>query len=157
LKSRNERHQISLPARIDAGGPILNVEISDVSVQGMKIQSPTPLKVGTYVEVVADHATVVGLVRWTGDGCFGIKTQDRVPVVKLVFKASGKLVRDNDAAIVAQSPVAVTVQHDRSRSLGRAMEFGLLAVGVISIAFLIGGFAFGILAQPLTTITAFLR
>jgi hypothetical protein len=158
LKARGERHQITLPAQIDAGGPIMNVQIRDVSAQGMMIHSRTPLKVGTYVEVITEQANIVGLVRWTGDDCFGIKTRDRVPVVKLVFKGAGKLVRDNKGAMAAPMPNApIAVQHARSRALGRALDFGFIAVAVIAVALLVGSFALGTLAQPLTTITTYLR
>jgi hypothetical protein len=143
---------------MDAGGPIVDVRIRDVSAHGMMIHTPTPPRVGTYVEVIAGEVSAVGRVRWTGANCFGIQTRDRIPVVKLVFRGAGKLVRDTAAPDPVPAVAAVALeQQDRSRLLGRAVEFSLVVAAVAGVAFLIGAFAFGTLARPFATISSFLR
>lgn len=158
MKARAERHRILLSAQVDAGGPIMNAHIRDVSAHGMMIHAPTPPRVGTYVEVIAGEVSAVGRVRWSGDNCFGIQTRDRIPIVKLVFRGAGKLVRDT--ADPDRMPIAVAAaaeQHDRSRRLGRILDFALIVSAVAGVAFIVGAFAFGTLARPFATISTFLR
>ncbi|HEX4739163.1 MAG TPA: PilZ domain-containing protein [Allosphingosinicella sp.] len=158
MKSRAERHRILLSAQMDAGGPVVDVHIRDVSPHGMMIRASTPPRVGTYVEVIAGEVSAVGRVRWTGENCFGIQTRDRIPIVKLVFRGAGKLVRDTAAPDPVPTAVAaVAEQHDRSRRLGRVIEFTLAVAAVAGVAFIVGAFAFGTLARPFATISAFLR
>src|SRR6185312_1370494 len=107
------------------------------------IHTKTPPRVGTYVEVIAGEVSAVGRVRWTGANCFGIQTRDRIPVVKLVFRGAGKLVRDTAAPDrVPAAAVAAAEQHDHSRRLGRLLEFTLAVAAAAGVAFLVGAFAF---------------
>lgn len=160
MKPRDERHRILLPARLDAGGPIVDVQIRDVSARGMMIKMSVPPRVGTYVEITTGEVSAVGRVRWTGENCFGIQTRDPVPVVRLVFKGAGKLVRrttEPTETPAAAAAVLVAQQADRSRLLGRALDFALVGLGVAAVALVIAGFAFGTLARPFATVSAFLR
>ena len=136
----------------------MDVHIRNVSAQGMMIDASAPPRVGTYVEVITDQVSAVGRVRWADENCFGIETRDRVPVVKLVFKGAGKLVRDTTAPAAAPATAAVIAeQRDRSHRLGRFIDFSLVVAAVAGVAFLIGTFAFGTLSRPFATISSFLR
>jgi hypothetical protein len=159
LKPRAERHRILLPARLDAGGPIVDVLIRDVSAHGMMIRTSVPPKVGSYVEIIAGEVSAVGRVRWADENCFGIQTRDRIPVVRLVFKGAGKLVRDQAAPAAAQAAAAAQLveQGESSRLLGRALDFGLVIAAVAAAAFILGAFAFGTLARPFATVSALLH
>ncbi len=158
MKFRDERHGILVPARLDAGGPIVDVQIRNVSPRGMMVKTSLPLRIGTYVEITTGEVSAVGRVRWSGENCVGIQTCDRVPVVRLVFKGAGKLVRDTPSSnATPATAVPVVQQADRSRMLGRAIDFALVGIGVVAIALVIAGFAFGTLARPFATVSALLH
>ena len=143
---------------MDAGGPVEDVQVGNVSAHGMMIRASSPPKVGSYVEVIAGDVTAVGRVRWRSENCFGIVTRDRVPVVRLVFRGTGKLVRPtSEPASAPPAAPAPEAMHGRSRVVGRTMEFGLIAAALIAVGALVGGIALGALSAPLATIAAALR
>lgn len=137
-----------------------DVCILNLSVHGIGIQTAEAPARGTYVEICRGSHAIVARVVWTKGHRAGLRLQDAILIQAIV----------NDNATAAPSPrvvagrgverrrVSRTAQqrHDRSRLVGRTIEFACLSLFAGALA--VTGFAAveQVLAQPLSRISAVL-
>ncbi len=138
-------------------GPTLDVSIRNVSSRGMMIRAAAPPKVGAYIEIIADDVSAVGRVTWRNGTSFGVQTRERVPLVKLVFRRTGRPGPAPVQQAVFGTAAASVAPRDRGRLLGRAIDFGLVAAFVVALVVMVGSLAFGALARPLEIVSQHLR
>lgn len=135
-----------------------DVCILNLSKRGLGIQAADPPPRGTYVEVCRGSQLIVARVMWSKGHRAGLHSQDLIWVQALLGDGA---VAANDSAPAAggarpverrRQPRTVQQRHERSRTLGRAME--LVAVAIAGAA--LGLAAFGLvqdaLARPLSQI-----
>jgi hypothetical protein len=144
-----------------AGLAWVDVCLLNVSSKGLLAQTAAPPCKGSYIEVRRGRSTIVARVVWTDKERFGVCTQDPVPVDELLRdRRDGKHEEQSagadgevDRRATVREPIS-SDRHERSRLLGRHLEFGfVLAAG----AFLAGSGANIIqaaVAEPMTRISA---
>lgn len=134
MRPRETRTTVLIPARIRAGGTWLDVRIRNVSSRGLMLEVRSPLERGTYLEIARTHLRIAGRVVWTESGRCGIQTRDDIDFVSLTDDSQGTPAAAELPMKVA-SPASARIRErgDRSRMLGRLMEFAAI------IACLAGG------------------
>ena len=136
MRPRAPRQKVLLPARACIDGLWHDVCVLNACSRGIGLQAARPPAAGTYLEVRRGAHIVVGRVVWARGRRFGIRTQDGVtsqflsqsPSTEIASNAAG----NGQHAERRASSRIVTCQHERSRALARAVEFGCVAgVGLI--------------------------
>jgi hypothetical protein len=160
-KAREPRRRVLITARMRAGVAWTDVCLLNVSSKGILAQTSAPPCKGSYIEVRRGRSTIVARVVWADEERFGLCTQEPVPVDELLSDRRDRKHEDHGAGSQGEVDRRATVRepissdrHERSRLLGRHLEFGfVLAAG----AFLAGSGANIIqaaVAEPMTGISA---
>lgn len=82
-KPREQRQAIALQARLRNAGGWTDATICNVSPRGLMLKCIDPPLRGAFVEVRRNDCSVVGLVRWSAGGRFGLRSQDVIDLVAL--------------------------------------------------------------------------
>jgi hypothetical protein len=157
VKLREGRQKVMIKARMRSGAAWHDVCILNVSVRGLGIQSAVPPERGTYVEICRGTQSIIARVAWSKGHRAGLCAQDAIFVRALVNENAAAL----PPPIAQGAPVehrrasrTVRQQFDRSRLVGRAMEFACLAVFVAALAMTAFGAVEQALGLPLSQVNA---
>ena len=116
----------------------------NISSRGLGLSAAAPPEAGTYVEIRRGRHVIVARVVWTQGLRFGVHTQDPVPVEALIKDPDSP---DTPAATTANSAPQIERRrtrrsllrrYDRSRALGRTLEFAF--VGILGASAALVGF-----------------
>jgi hypothetical protein len=127
----------------------------DVSSRGLGLTAAPPPAPGSYVEIRRGVHIIVARVVWTEGLRFGVQTQDPIQIDALIRDPGSP---GGPSAVAAASelqverrrtPRPVSDQHDRSRFLGRALEFVFLGILGASAAILGAGLIKEVFGSPL--------
>lgn len=137
--------------------------IIDIGEGGLAMQAAEPPRRGAYIEVRRGTHSMIGRVAWANGRRFGIRTRDRIAVSALVGDEGGSeaRARRQAAAAVAADWQADRRPHEqhaqRNQLVGRALQFGFVAMLGMSAA--VVGFEVirQELARPMSTVTAALE
>ncbi len=160
LKSREERRSVSLPSSLQGEGPRCEVVIRNVSARGLTMSvRGAPPRAGTYVDIRRGSITVTGRVRWSENGCIGVRLQDRVDVAALsaTLQRNGATgpVRTGEHQVTTIA--AVAARADRNRDMGSAMQFVVFAAIPLGVAGVVASSLHDRLLALLATILRALR
>lgn len=123
---REPRKATATPARLNSDGRWQDVCIRNISSRGMMVEVQHPPPRGHYLELRRGAHVIVGRVVWSTGYHVGILTQERLEVAAVLAdvrlpprrrKLDGELVE-------RRKPVQGTDRHERSRMIGRMMEYG---------------------------------
>jgi len=135
-----------------------DVCILNLSVHGVGIQSAEPPERGTYVEIRRGSQVIVARVAWSKGHRAGLRSQDPIFIGAIVndMAATSSVPRMIGGQPVERRQLPRTTQqrHDRSRLMGRAMEFACFAIAAGAIAMAAFGTVEQALARPLSQIGA---
>lgn len=143
-----------VPARMRLGCRWDDACILNISPHGLLIHAREPLARGTYVELRRGPYVIVARVVWGEGGRAGLRAQDRMPVEQIVTlgAAPAQPVPANAARLVERR--SRPRSHERSRQLGRAMEFACFAlIGLLASTAALA-FVAEALARPLAQVRA---
>lgn len=148
-----------ITARMRTGARWGDVSILDISSRGMLIHASSAPPRGAYLEVRRGSHAIVARVVWTRDQRFGVLTQDRLSI-EAIIREPDRSAPEQRRQAECRPPVERRTQrrtadrHERSRHVGRAVEFACLALAGGSAALI--GFAAieEALRRPLTKVTA---
>ncbi len=122
---KEQRAQARIPARLRGGGPVRDATILDMSSRGLLMMAPNPPRRGEIVEVFLGRHVLVGQIRWSNSGHFGVGLQERI----------------NIAALMQGDCGPIKVSSASASEGGRRVELTdylfLLAGGLASIEFLL--------------------
>jgi hypothetical protein len=108
---------------------------------------------GTYLEICRGAHLIIGRVVWSKPDRFGVQTQDRVPVECLTRtpdQSPSPVAVESTVAVERRSNVrSFQETHERSRIIGRIVEFGTFLIVAGLATLLVGGVAVEILFEPL--------
>lgn len=125
MKEREPRTTVMIPARIRAGGAWIDARIRNVSSRGLMLELRSPLDRGTYLEIARTRLRITGRVVWSDSDRCGIETRDDIDLGSLTEQ-----VQDKPAATALPMKMAasgrIQDKRDRSRALGRLMEFAAI-------------------------------
>ncbi len=116
----------------------------NISSRGLGLSAAAPPEAGTYVEIRRGRHVILARVVWTQGLRFGVHTQDPVPVEALIKDPDSP---DTPAATTANSAPQIERRrtrrsllrrYDRSRALGRTLEFAF--VGILGASAALVGF-----------------
>jgi hypothetical protein len=134
-KSREERATAFLNARMRADDGWSDVTICNVSSRGLMIRRGTSPAKGSYVEIWHQNVCVVGHVRWSQGGRFGIRTQDKIDISALLNSAparrslAGAERRSNSRPLPkSKAQPDVAAKADASRTIARVFEWTAVAI-----------------------------
>jgi hypothetical protein len=122
------------PARLNSDGRWQNVCIRNSSSRGMMVEVENPPPRGHYLEVRRGAHVIVGRVVWSTGYHAGIVTQDRLQVADVLADAKVPPRRRKLEAEPFERRLAPRhdERHDRSRIVGRFIEYGsFLALGAV--------------------------
>lgn len=141
-------------ARMRAGGPATDVCVRNVSSRGMLLLAHEVPAAGTYVEILLPDDVVVGRVMWASDRRFGIRTNERISLHRLVGAQASQAAA---AAVVRgrSSPAATRARAD-ARDVGRSMEFIFLIGCITTIAVFAAILSFRLLSSISDQISRYL-
>ena len=133
-----------------------DVCILNISSRGLQLQSARPPQRGRIVEIRRGPHVVIGCVVWSKQHRFGIRSQDALFVDAIVSEpADGDLARSPTHYVPAERRSArrKPTSEDKSRLLGRALEFACLGILVLAGATILYGAAQSALAAPLASVS----
>lgn len=145
LKSREQRQNVMLDARLRTAEGWSSVTICNVSPRGLMAKcGAAPPPKGAFVEVCRGANVIVGHVRWSQGVRFGLRTQDRIDIGALVEAPSGRpaggterrLRQRRETARARAIPKAVPTEQ-RSRQAGRLFDWialafaGIVGAGIV--------------------------
>lgn len=158
-KPREARRKVRIPVRILANEAWADMCLLDVSSRGLLIEGGAPPPRGTYVEVRRGRHVIVARVVWSERQRFGVHTQDRVAVGAITGEADD--VPGADPSVTAPQRVERRVHpralspaeaHERSRMVGRLIEFGVMLVTGFGLALLFVAYAGEAIIKPLAVV-----
>ena len=157
LRFREARRPVVLNARMRTERGWCDIVIRNLSSGGFMAQCNSPPKRGHYIEVWRGETCIVGYVVWSSGGRFGARSQARIDIPALMANRlpgprSGE--RRKSARKPAAAPSGPRELAERSRQLGRAMEFAVLGTIVAAAAFLLAGIVGNVLGNPFAAIEA---
>lgn len=147
-------------ARIRIGARWAQVCILNISEHGIGMQAAAPPARGTYVEVRRGHQVMIGCVTWAKGHRFGIRTQDRNAVDAILREPElSQLEAPGGAPTAAaferrSTRRRVAESAERSRYLGRGLEFTFVTLLGISVAWVAFESVHQALAAPVRSVSA---
>jgi hypothetical protein len=133
-KAREPRQVTATPARLNSDGRWQDICIRNISSRGMMVEVQNPPPRGHYLEVRKGGHVIVGRVVWSTGSHVGIVTQERLEVAAVLAEAKLPPRRrklDGEPVERRRTPRRDD-RHERSRLIGRFMEYGIvLALGAI--------------------------
>ena len=143
-----------VPARVRLGCRWDDACILNISSRGLLIHAKEPLQRGTYVELRRGPYVIVARVVWGEGARAGLQAQDRMPVEQLVTLAAPPPQPASDGGGMRIERRARPRSHERSRQLGRAMEFACFAAIGLLAATAALALVVDTLARPLAQVRA---
>jgi hypothetical protein len=129
--AREPRQATATPARLNSNGRWQDVCIRNISSRGMMIEAQNPPARGHYLEVRRGAHVIVGRVVWSTGYWVGVVTQDELEVAAVLAdaKVPARAVKRSELVERRRAP-RHDDRHERSRTVGRAIEYGsFLALG----------------------------
>lgn len=155
-RSREQRVTAFLNARMRADDGWSDVTISNVSSRGLMARRGNAPAKGSYVEIWHQNVCVVGHVRWSKGGRFGIRSQDKIDISALLngLPAGQRLPgveRRSGSRPPPKSPAkpAVAAKADASRTIARISEWAAVTVAGAMAAGLLVTAANAALKRPM--------
>ena len=149
-KPRELRRRVVVPARLRHGASWSDACILNVSSRGLMIYTGRPIAPGTEVEIRRGDHAIVARVIWRDCGRAGLQAEERVPIEEIVTLGQSPALQ-----LTADGERRKSIRpEDRSRLIGRAIEFGgilVVAVSLASAALIMVEAAF---ARPLAAVSA---
>jgi hypothetical protein len=150
---------VLIRARMRAGAAWSDACILNMSPRGLGLQAPTAPPKGSYVKLRRGAHVLVGRVIWSKYHRFGVRTQDRVPLERLIKEpenasadmASARAASEFTERRAARRPASA--RHDDSRMVGRMLQFGSVVVLGACAALIASGGVGSALAEPLSRIS----
>lgn len=158
---RAPRRRVNIPARMRAGGPPVSVCVRDISARSMLVEAAAPPLSGTFVEIIGPQTAIAGQVIWSRPNRFAVRTRERLDVQAAA--AELRSVNVPDCACGPQSKRAtfgraaapdLAHEAERSRLIGRRIQFFGLAAGVAVTAASIAGVAYYTMSHSLAAVGA---
>lgn len=131
---REPRQTTATPARLNSDGRWQNVCIRNISSRGLMVEVEHPPPRGHYLEVRRGGHVIVGRVVWSTGYRVGIVTQEKLEVAAVLADAKVAAGRKTPGAAMVERRRAPrqAERHDRSRLVGRFIEYGsFLALGAV--------------------------
>jgi hypothetical protein len=154
LRTREQRRAILLKARLHGDEGWSDVTICNVSSRGLMVECPNPPSKGAFVELRRGACCIVGHVRWSRAGQFGLRSQDRIDLAALAADPQLSANRNDrrsmarERAVQAQ-PVPIEAKAEHSRQIARALNWIVMAVVGVAAALLVAQAALSVLGDPL--------
>lgn len=164
LRAREPRRKVLIKARMQAGSKWADVCLLNMSSRGLLMHSFAAPPENTYIEVRRGPYVIVARVVWSKDHRFGVRTQDPLPVEALITEHDGS--EGTDAApgsVLSRERRTVsrehslTNKHQRSRLLGRSLEFCSVTAAGISFALIGASMVQAAISDPLSVVTTALE
>lgn len=96
-RPRLPRIPVSCPARLRTGGRIHNAALIDISQNGAKVRTRTPVKVGKQVLVtLPDLPPMRGIIPWVNETIAGVAFDESIPFEALTQWLEGRQNRRGD-------------------------------------------------------------
>ncbi|WP_097065204.1 PilZ domain-containing protein [Sphingomonas guangdongensis] len=155
MRTREDRTNVLLDARMRAGSSWLSASIRNVSSRGAMLALPHPPPVGTYVELRRGDMIIIARVVWSDEQRCGLRSQRPISLPHLqAANPHRELYRpDSPRERRAQPRDGVEIGLTRSINFGRKLEFLAVALFAGLLAISAGKMAFDVLAQPFSTAT----
>jgi hypothetical protein len=156
VKPREPRKKVLISARMRLTASWYDVCIVIISSRGMQLQGGRPPERGAYIEIRRGPLIIIGCVAWAAHHRFGIRAQDILFVDAIVADPSDSETQRGPVAYVPAERRAAPrkpASSDRSRIVGRAMEFACFGVIAVAGATALYGAAEGALATPLASVS----
>lgn len=142
MRKREDRRRVVISSRMRCGSRWRDVRTFNVSSRGLGLSTAAPPEAGTYVEIRRGRHVIVARVVWTDGLRFGVHTQDQVPIDALIkdpdSPGAPAAATANCAARTERrrAPRSLLRRYDRSRALGRTLEFAFVGILGASAALL---------------------
>jgi len=155
---REPRHNVVINSSLRHSGAWQDVRILDISSRGLGLHASSPPGCGSYVEVRRGPHIIIARVVWVKGNRFGVFAQDAVPIHSVISKAKssgGSLGQRTASDAIFERRAGARSrerQHERSRTVARAMEFAFVATLGASAAFLGFDLVKQAVARPLAVV-----
>ncbi|WP_416222237.1 PilZ domain-containing protein [Sphingomonas sp. LY160] len=152
MKPREPRTKVLIKARMRSGSAWRDIYLLDMSRRGALVQAAAPPPTGSYIEVRRGSRLIVARVVWADNQRFGVFAQDPIAINDFIQDPDG--LRDQDCVTrrahpserrASPRPPTAVDRHDRSRQIGRSVEF----FGVLGLVLGLGGAIFQSLQSAL--------
>jgi hypothetical protein len=134
-RSREQRATAFLNARMRADDGWSDVTICNVSSRGLMAKRGSSPAKGSYVEIWHQNVCVVGHVRWSQGGRFGIRSQDKIDISALLNSAqarrpvAGVERRSGSRPLpISKAQPDVAAKAEASRTIARVSEWAAVAI-----------------------------
>lgn len=157
MKTREPRRHVVILSRVRCGGNWADARILNISSRGLGLEAAAPPVRGSYVEVRRGQNIIVARVVWVSGDRFGVRSQDPILIDAIIAdrQSSTKPITDATAGAQVERRSALRRhdhQHEVNKHLGRAMEFGFMAMAGASAAVLGFGMIEETVDRPLAAV-----
>lgn len=158
-KPREERKALHLSARMRCGEGWHDITICNVSSRGLMAKSWAAPARGEFIEIRHGAVCIVGQVRWSAGGRFGLRSQDRIDLTGLVTgrHAPSAGAKGEERRAAPRAPALALSPEERaeaSRRFARLFDWCVMAAAVLAVAIFAADFAGGTLRAPLARVQA---
>ena len=153
MKLREKREDTFLEARLNFDGKWQDVLIRNVSDHGVMVQCRVPPPRGSYIEIRRGRYAIVGHVRWKEGHHCGTRSQDVIDLGELSDDTHRRKPPGPDRREGQRQRHRTPLPDiQRFRETGRLLEFGFLAVAIITVAAFLALSAADVLAEPVAVV-----
>lgn len=154
FRQREPRRAVHLKARLRCDAGWSDVIIRNVSTRGLMLESHQPPARGTFIEVRRGHSCIVGQVRWSREGRFGIRSQSKIDAEQLLAERPGETGGNDRRArprddVALRPRISADLQHHRSRYFARLAEWAVVVIAVAFGAYVLATHATSALSRSL--------
>jgi hypothetical protein len=163
-RSREQRVTAFFNARMRADDGWSDVTICNVSSRGLMAKRDASPAKGSYVEIWHQNVCIVGHVRWSQGGRFGIRSQNKIDISALVNSAPARpslagVERRSGSRALPKSKARpnVVANADANRTIARVFEWAAVAIGGAVVAGMLVTTASAALREPMQQVQSALR
>ena len=155
LKSREQRRNVVLQARIRDDFGWRDACILNLSSRGLLAHSASSAAPGTYVELHRGETVIVARVVWRQDRQIGLCSQDRLQVEQILNGIKAELQLGAPGTQIERRRRAC--DHDKSRTRARFGEFASILLFGVVLASLAYTMVAEALAEPIARVSSALH
>lgn len=159
MKTREDRLNVLIPARIRWDGRWLPASVRNVSAHGMLLRLPNPPKTGAFVELEVGSATVTARAMWVAGQTCGLKSREQFDLSAFGGGRTAPtlaLATPHQARVLRRAPSQLE-REEHSRKLASLFQFLTLAIVATFAAVGLGMEVYQTLSAPMDKVHAALE
>ena len=155
-RPREWRRKVSISAGVKHGAGWSNGHIVNLSSRGMLLQCVCPPGIGSTIEIRQEGRVISATVVWREGFSAGLSCHGELAIADWLTASADRPKANCSAFLIKAKRRAMPRDHERSRALGRKIEFIAVAAVAALIGISVAAMAAEVLFRPLAAAVAIL-